>query len=211
MYSDLLRMVGSNRVVYYGGTKNRFGLKPYMSAGNTIPLDPRAMKGFNPMMQAMLESFDNDYWAEPVAKFPYSYSLAKALFTNFFQFDLAITSARVLHQPQYHSILGLPGIKESYHSLLAHYADFAKEHGLKPVLVFIPENNRDMVTGDELAQYAKESFPGTFTLVPVGEGIDPARYTREGPECVHPSSYGYEMIAKAVGAAIENIDYSTTK
>ena len=200
MYENLYRMVNSYRPVLYS-TSSNYTLKPYMAAGQIVPLPgSHVLENLDQFMQAADKSFDNDFWARPVAEFPYLLALGRSLGSNYFIYRKFQREFRKLGMPEYFLIFDDDGIERNLIALLNQYAKLAREWGVQPVAIFIPRNQLDTSSASEfIAQHRAEIDP-QLQLGDVGEfpGVDWAAFNlskQNGGNICHPSAYGYQTIA----------------
>lgn len=207
MYENLYRMVNSYRPVLYGNSSN-FTLKPYMAAGKLVPHPGgEALESLEQFMQVADTSFDQDFWARPVAGFPYLLALGKSLGSNYFYYRKLQREFRKLGKPEYFLIFDDDEIKLNLVALLNQYAGLAREWGVQPVAVFIPRNRRDTTSAGEFIAQNRASIDPQLLLgdVAAAADIDWSVFNLEEPDSdniCHPSPYGYQAIADYIARFI---------
>lgn len=200
MYENLYRMVNSYRPVLYSGSSD-YTLKPYMSAGQIVPHPgEQVFEGIEQFKRAADDSFDNDFWAKPVARFPYLIALGKSLGSNYFYYRKLQKELRTIGQPEYFLVFDDTEVRMNLVALLNEYARLAKDWGVQPVALFIPRNQLDTSSAAQfIAKHRREIDP-RLVLGDVGEfdGVDWTIFNNREPEgdnICHPSPYGYRVIA----------------
>jgi hypothetical protein len=208
MYENIYRMVNSYRAVLYENAFD-YGLKPYMAGGKIRPYPgPAALTDIKQFKVYANHAFDTDFWAKPVATFPYTISLLRGVSTNYFYFRRFQKHFRKLGFPEYFLAFRSEAFLSELFPLLEQYTRFAQQHALTPVLVFIPRNAYDTKSAASLIREQADRFPAGLVVGDVGmEDIDWGRFNRINPEsgdACHPSVYGYARIADYVAALLRN-------
>ncbi len=200
MYENLYRMLNSYQPVLYSSSSN-YLLKPYMAGGRLIP-NPGigAYSNINRFRQAAEKAFDDDFWAKPRAGFPYLVSLGKSLSSNYFYYQKLQKALRILGVPEYLLMFESEAVQLNLVSLLNQYAQLAKELGLRPIVIFIPNNRRDTASAAKFIDRRRPEIDSDLLMGDVGRfsDIDWLKFNLEqegGDDICHPSPYGYQMIA----------------
>lgn len=203
MYENLFRMVNSYRPVLYS-TSSNYSLKPYMMGGEIIPHPGSdSLADINQFKVAANRAFDNDFWAKPLAQFPYLISLGKSLTTNYFWYRKLQKQFRKLGVPEYFLIFESSEIQANMISLLNQYANFSRDHNFKPVAVFIPRNSYDISSASKFINRHRSKISPDLLLGDVGThpNVDWTDFNLredDGNNTCHPSPYGYQAIAEYI-------------
>ena len=202
MYENLYRMMNSFRPVLYENALD-YGLKPYM-ADEQIQPHPgsEAFENLDSVRHYAVNAFNNDFWAKPAARFPYSLSLVRALGSNYFYFRKLQKQFRRLGIPEYFLLFKSEEISAQLVSLMNQFAEYALGEGLRPVVVFIPRNRYDRQSAAEFVARNQDRFRENLLIGDVGSSdIDWKRFNLEeqgNDNICHPSPYGYRMIAEYI-------------
>jgi len=203
MYGDVYRMMNSYRPVLIKGSAMLYGLKPYMAGGDIRPHPGRrVLEHIDAFRDHAKRAFDNDYWAKPEFRFPYSLSLLRALKSNYFYHMTFEKKWQKFGIPEYFLAFRSDDILAELFALLDQYAEFARQKGLKPVVIFIPRNGKDTVSAAQMIDANRKRFPPGLSVGDVGSAaIDWDKFNLvsadDGEPC-HPSAYGYQKIAEYV-------------
>jgi hypothetical protein len=200
MYENLHRMMNSYRPVLYSKSSD-YTLKPHMSGGQLV-LHPgeRALENLEQFRPVADKAFDNDFWAKPVAGFPYLLTLGKSLSSNYFYYRKLQGSLRKLGRPEYFLTFEADEIRMNLIALLNQYASQAREWGAQPVAIFIPRNRLDTSSASEFIAHSRADIDAGLLLgdVAAARDIDWDKFNQqeEGSDnSCHPSPYGYQAIA----------------
>jgi len=202
MYENLYRMVNSYRPVLYVNSSN-FTLKPYMAGGKLVPHPGSdVFESMELLKQVAEKSFDQDFWARPVAEFPYLLAVGRSFASNYFYYRKLQREFRKLGKPEYFLIFEDEEIKLNLIALLNQYASLAREWGVQPVAVFIPRNRRDTSSAVKFIAQNRAKIDSQLLLGDVAESarIDWMKFNQqEGSDNIcHPSPYGYQAIAEYI-------------
>jgi hypothetical protein len=200
MYENLYRMMNSYRPVLYTASSD-YTLKPYMAGGHMVPHPGAAV--FDSLEQfeaAARHSFDNDFWAKPVAKFPYSLALGRSLASNYFYFRKLQRAVSRLGKPEYSQIFNADDIKLNLVALLNQYASMASDWGVQPVAIFVPRNRLDTSSASAFIAQNRAAIDARLLLGDVAKfpGVDWVKFNtqeKNSDNICHPSVYGYQTIA----------------
>lgn len=204
MYENLYRMMNSYRPVLYTNSSN-FTLKPYMAAGELVPHPGGdVFASLERFKQAADKSFDRDFWARPVAEFPYTLAVGRSFSSNYFYYRKLQREFRKLGKPEYFLIFDDEEVKLNLIALLNQYAEFAREWGVQPVAVFIPRNRLDTSSAAEFIAQNRGAIDSRLLIGDVAEstGVDWERFNQQeagSDNICHPSGYGYQAIADYIG------------
>ena len=72
------------------------------------------------------KAFDEDFWARPVARFPYSFALLESLTSNNFKYRKVQREFRKLGKPEYFLIFANRDVRLNLIALLNEYASMAR-------------------------------------------------------------------------------------
>jgi hypothetical protein len=200
MYENVYRMVNSYRPVLYS-TSSDFTLKPFMSNGKIVPHPGSQV--FDSLEQFKLAAdvtFDNDFWAKPVAEFPYLVALGKSLNSNYFIYRKLQKTLRKAGMPEYQMVFADEEIQRNLVALLNQFADMSRQWGVQPIVIFIPRNELDISSASEFIEQHRSQFDARLVIGDVAEvgDIDWLKFNlreERGDNICHPSSYGYQTIA----------------
>jgi lysophospholipase L1-like esterase len=208
MYENVYRMVNSYRPVLYDKSET-YGLKPYMSGGAIVPHPgAAALHDVATFRTHAIAAFEQDFWAKPKHRFPYSIALLRALSTNYYWFQRVQRPFPKIGAPEYFLAFRSPAIAGELRALLNQYATYAKSRGLRPVAVFIPRNRYDTQSASRFINANRELLDRDLVLADVG-AADVAwdRFNLEEPDSnniCHPTPYGYRQIAEHVAAVLQD-------
>lgn len=203
MYGDIYRMMNSYRPVLIRGSAMLYGLKPYMAGGDIRPHPGRqALENIDGFRVYANRAFDNDFWAKPERRFPYSLSLWRGLTSAYFRHMQFEKKLQKIGVPEYFLAFRSDDILAELFALLDRYAGFARQRGLQPAVVFIPRNGHDTQSAAEMIDANRSRFPRGLLVGDVGTAaIDWDKFNLvsvdDGSPC-HPSAYGYQKIAEYV-------------
>ncbi len=206
MYENLYRMMNSYRPVLYEKTSD-YGLKPYM-ADAQIQSHPgsESFKDIDSFRRYAASAFSNDFWAKPVARFPYSLSLVNSLRSNYFYFRKLQKQFRALGFPEYFLVFKSEQVSSQLISLMNQFTEYALGAGVQPIVVFIPRNRYDTQSASDFVAINQDQFNEKLLIGDVGNAdLDWKKFNLEEADnnnTCHPSSYGYRMIAEYVGELI---------
>jgi hypothetical protein len=200
MYEDATRMLNSYRLVVFGRTGIRFGLKPYLRDGQVMPPPGRdAFRDLASMRAAANEAFDHDFWARPRPRFPYAAALVRASLAPANWYPALQRVTRWLGWPRDRLLYSLPPVRRGLGAIYDRFARLAKQHKLAAVVVFIPQENADHTSGETAVRAATDAQRRAIHILNVGGDFDWAHFN--GPTC-HPNAAGYRMIADGVARAV---------
>ncbi len=200
MYENLYRMVNSYRPVLYTASSD-YSLKPYMAGGHIVPHPGSQVFDSLEQFKAVAQkSFDHDFWAKPIAQFPYSVALGRSLSSNYFYYRKLQRAAGRLGKPEYFLIFEAQEIKHNLIALLNQYAGMAVEWGVQPVAVFVPRNRLDTSSASTFIAQNRAAIDARLLLGDVAEfpGVDWIKFNtleKGGDNICHPSAYGYQTMA----------------
>lgn len=209
MYENLYRMVNSYRPVLYTASSD-YTLKPYMAGGQIVPHPGSQVFDSLEQFRAVAEpAFDHDFWAKPVAQFPYSLALGRSLASNYFYYRKFQRAVSRLGKPEYFLIFNAEEIKLNLISLLNQYAAMAVERGVQPVVVFVPRNRLDTSSASRFIAQHRADIDSRLLVGDVAElpGVDWIKFNTQeagGDNICHPSVYGYQTIAEYIAQFLRN-------
>jgi hypothetical protein len=200
MYENLYRMVNSYRPVLYTASSD-YTLKPYMAGGHIVPHPgPQVFDSLAQFKTAAAAAFDNDFWAKPVARFPYTLALARSLASNYFHYRKFQRAVSRLGKPEYFLIFKADDIRQNLIALLNQYAAMAAQRGVQPIAIFVPRNRLDLSSASEFIAQNRAAIDPRLLLGDVAEfpGVDWVKFNtqeKDSDNTCHPSVYGYQTIA----------------
>lgn len=200
MYENLYRMLNSYRPVLYTASSD-YTLKPYMADGHIVPHPGSQVFDSLVQFKTVAErSFDHDFWAKPVVKFPYSVALGRSLSSNYFYYRKLQRAFSRLGKPEYFLIFNADEIKLNLIALLNQYASVAVEQGVQPVVIFVPRNRLDTLSASKFIEQHRQEIDARLRIGDVAEfpGVDWVKFNSVeagGDNICHPSRYGYQTIA----------------
>ncbi len=208
MYENVYRMMNSYRPVLYDKT-NPFSFKPFMSeAGIGEHPGAAAFADLDRLTAHANRAFDEDFWAKPRHRFPYSLSLARALDSNFFRFRKLQKRFRNLGYPEYFMTFGSDAFAVPLFGLLEAFSAFAEERGVTPAVVFVPRNRLDTESVSKLLDASADRIPAGLIVGDVARAdLDWEAFNLYDPEddnICHPSPYGYRAIAEFMDALLRS-------
>lgn len=203
MYENIYRMKNSYRPALSHDSPEVYGLKPYIADGVIRPHPGRQVLGdIESFREYAKHAFDNDFWARPESRFPYSLSLLRSLKSNYFYYVQLQKIWRNVGIPEYSLAFRSEDILLELFSLLNQYVVFAQQKNLKPAVVFIPRNGYDTHSAAKMINANRNRFPQGLLIGDVGDAaVDWDKFNlvsvENGNPC-HPSAYGYQRIADYV-------------
>jgi len=146
------------------------------------------------------QSFDHDFWAKPVAQFPYSVALCRSLASNYFYYRKFQRAVSRLGKPEYFLIFNADEIKLNLIAPLNQFTGMAVKRGVQPVVIFGPRNRLDTSSASGFIAQHRADIDSSLLLGDVGEfpGVDWVKFNTQeegGNNICHPSVYGYQTIA----------------
>lgn len=204
MYENLYRMMNSYRPVLYGSSSH-FTLKPYMDDGRIVshPGD-KPLQSLEQFIRTAERSFDHDFWAKPVAEFPYLLAVTKSLGSDHIYYRRIQREFRKLGKPEYFLIFADDEVERNLVALLNEYAEMAEEWGVRPAAIFIPRNRLDTTSASKFIAQNRSKIDSRLLVGDVAEfeGVDWAQFNLQDTDSdniCHPSPYGYGVIAEYTG------------
>ncbi|MCA1510378.1 hypothetical protein [Bradyrhizobium sp. NBAIM01] len=208
MYDDFARLLNGYRPVYFftSYTGSPYGFKPYLSHGQLHPLvAPPPWADIKTAWKAANTGFDTDYWRKPKAEFPYVASLVSAISTNSFYYKFIPSRLyRLLGLPEYQLLLNSVAVQESFTVIIDLLDNLAEQKQLATLVALIPRSGADTRSGADLIERIKKQKQHRTELVNIDTDIDWTRYNLKDDEC-HPSTYGYEAIAKSIAKSVQRL------
>lgn len=208
MYENLYRMMNSYRPVLYTQSSD-YSLKPYMADGRIVPHPgDQVFDSLRQFEQVAGKAFDDDFWAKPVAEFPYSLALGRSLASNYFYYRKMQRLTRKLGKPEYLLIFNAREIQRNLIALLNQYAGMAQDWGVQPVAIFVPRNRFDTTSATEFIARHRKDIDARLLLGDVGEfaGVDWIKFNyaqASGDNTCHPSPYGYDAVARYIAGFLQ--------
>lgn len=199
MYENIYRMMNSYWPVLYDTFD--YGLKPHMSNGVITGFPGsevfRDIKTFRTRAEI---AYDEDFWAKPKFQFPWTFSLYRAIETNYFYFKVFQKNLRNIGIPEYTLAYKSEIITRNLISILNKFAQLSISNNLVPLVIFIPRNAYDTNSASEFLEKYGFQLDNKLGVVDVGRGLlDWDKYnirTDDSTNICHPSAYGYREIAK---------------
>ncbi|MEZ5504166.1 MAG: hypothetical protein R3E50_16475 [Halioglobus sp.] len=203
MYENLYRMLNSYRPVLYTQSSD-YSLKPYMADGHIVPHPGSQVFDSLDQFKAVAEqAFDHDFWAKPVARFPYTLALGKSLASNYFYYRKLQRAVSRLGKPEYFLIFNADEIRLNLIALLNEYAVMARSWNVQPVVIFVPRNRLDTSSASKFIEQHRAELDAGLIIGDVAEyeGVDWVKFNlqeKTGNNICHPSPYGYQTIAEYI-------------
>lgn len=203
MYENVYRMLNSYRPVLYTASSD-YTLKPYMAGGHIVPHPgSQVFDSLEQFKTAAEQSFDHDFWAKPVAQFPYSVALGRSLASNYFYYRKLQRAFSRMGKPEYFLIFKSDEIKLNLIALLNQYTGMAVERGVQPVVIFVPRNRLDTSSASAFIAQHRTAIDARLLLGDVAESpdVDWVKFNsleEGGDNICHPSAYGYQTIAEYI-------------
>ena len=198
MHENIRRLVNSFRPVYYLSTPF-FGFKPYVNRDGFVdnPNSPEPLD-YKEVIQLTASAYRNDYWGSSLAEFPFTRSLGKVIFSNQFKLrSLTFFNSRILGNAYYSGDYSNAYLTERLRQLIDLYIEFAEMKDVFPIVVFIPMNKLDIQGATLFVRDLRVDYTDRALLIDVSDAdIDWNSYNIKST--VHPTEYGYSMIAKAI-------------
>jgi hypothetical protein len=208
MYENVHRLVNSYRPVLKDDARP-YLLKPYMAHGVLVPhpgLEP--LEDFAVFLRHAHAAFDDDFWARPRRRFPYTLAFVRGLRSNAFVFRELPYDLRDYGVPEYAWTFEAERFRRELIAAFDHFVAVAQRHGLQPVVVFFPRNRFDTSSASSFLATQRQRFPAGLVAADAGAAaIDWDRYNLEGersgePDLCHPSAYGYDALAEGVAQTL---------
>jgi hypothetical protein len=197
MHDDIRRMANSIRGVIGTGSTDP-GLKPYVRHGKYVPLN--YPKDYASFVEEAYRRFREDYWARPEARFPYTISLIRALWTPSF-----ISRVMSAWRDQSFEYLVSNELRDSLQAVVFDFVETARANGIQPVVVFIPASKHTYRISEDFVARLNRALGNTLVYEFADDSVDWTRFnlSADGIGC-HPSPYGYEKLADFIADAIEH-------
>lgn len=207
LYDDSARMLNRFRPLLQRPTGRGFGLKPYVEDGafHAIP-GGAPYRDVASLLAAARSAYDTDYWRRARARFPYSASAIEMLALPSFWIPALTQLAESVGRPHYEVMHRVPSMRRNLLALYDRFADWSSRHGLRGVVVLIPVDAQDQISGSLAidAATAAQRRALIFHNVTTGDG---STYRQVG--WCHPSPAGYRTIAQSVASVIGGLPASS--
>ena len=208
MYENIRRIANSYFPVYYKEIKNIFSFKPHMALGDDGPYYVANANGPKPLpfdrLDGIVKAFQKDFWAKHVARFPYSLGLIPNLGSNYVFFKGAGKLSRNAGLPLFGFDYRNEKLLIRLTAVIKRFVKVAKSKGILPVIVFIPLNGHDRTSPDQFIAKMESELGEQTVFVNAGQAeIDWSIFNIRLYRC-HPSTTGYETIAKEIYDALKN-------
>jgi lysophospholipase L1-like esterase len=209
MYEDVLRLVNGYRPILHDA-RMLYAFKPYMRNGVVVPHPgERALSDFAEVRRLVDDAYDHDFWARPRRTFPYSLALGRALASSHFLLRDLARDLRKWGVPEFAFAFRSPEIAADLVAFFDRFAAYARGHGLRPLVVFLPRSRFDTTSAARFVARERTRFPADLAIADLGEA--PIHWDRYNLQVVsghdldicHPSAYGYDAIAEYVAALID--------
>lgn len=208
MYENVHRLVNSYRPVLKDDARP-YLLKPYLANGVLVPHPGReSLEDFAVFLRHANAAFDDDFWARPRRRFPYTLALVRGLRSNAFLFRELPHDLRDYGVPEYAWTFEAERFRRELVAAFDHFAAVAGRHGLQPVVVFFPRSHFDTSSASSFLAAQQQRFPAELVAADAGAAaIDWDRYNlvreRSGElDLCHPSAYGYDALAEVVAQTL---------
>jgi hypothetical protein len=208
MHEDVFRVLNSYRPAYAdnnaGWAIHRF--KPYFDEKGVFvanKITENVIKDETEIRAEATRAFDTDFFRRPIARFPYSIALARALVSRGFQIDLLASISRHMGRGIYDMPLQLAVYRRPMTSIFRQFADEAEKRGMNPVVLLIPKNGSDHGTGQTIKEMADNNDRRRLIFVDIS-AIDFNWSTfnlRPDGDC-HPSPTGHRFIADTLAQSL---------
>jgi lysophospholipase L1-like esterase len=208
MYEDLLRLVNRYRPVLHDA-RMLYAFKPYMADGAVVPHPgARAFGDLAELRRLVDDAYDHDFWARPRLRFPYSLALLRSVTSHAFLLRDLPRELRKRGVPEFGFAFRSEALVREVVAFFGRFAAIAAEHGMRPIVVFLPRSRFDTTSAAGFIEREHARFPAGLTVVDAGTApIDWDRYNLEvvhgdDHDLCHPSAYGYDAIAAFVADTI---------
>lgn len=204
MYENIFRMVNSYRPVL-ADKSSPYRIKPFIAQGQIKQPGPGVLRNMDAFRQYAITAFDQDFWAKPKHRFPFTISYLRALISNYCYYKRLSRKLRKIGIPEYFLAYRADSFSKELVSLLEQFTDFARQHQVRPVVVFTPRDKYDTRSVSKFIQKNMERLPKDLVICDVGAAdIDWDRYNlldrskKNNINICHPSPYGHQKIAEYV-------------
>jgi hypothetical protein len=203
-------MVNSYRPILHEDN-SKYAMKPFMKQSEIEPHPGlEAFKDVDTFKWHVNLVFDNDFWARPAHRFPFSVSFIRAMTTDFFYFKKVPRKLRKFGLSEFRLAYGSQTFSQELIPLLDLYAELAKQQNLVPVVLFIPRDKYDVQSPSRFVVENRERLSKDLLIGDVGTAdIDWEKYnlldTKEADNIrfCHPSPYGHQKIAEYIVDLLE--------
>ncbi|MDJ0947524.1 MAG: hypothetical protein QNJ94_01235 [Alphaproteobacteria bacterium] len=201
MYENIMRMANAYRPALIRRSKMPFGFKPFVKVENGVARhvsNPNAapLQPGEELRDAALSAMDQDYWYKPRERFPYIVSVARVLANKKPRQMFTERVNTLIGRPQFGQYYKEPDLYLGLQSVVTRFANAAKKRGVRPLVLFLPQNRLDRSSPSEFIADMESELSGVDFIDMGRAEIDWGRYNDKTP--CHPSPYGYRMIAEYV-------------
>lgn len=197
MHEDIRRVVNSFRPANASRFDTRMGLKPYIVEDAVI--EAPSIASYEEFIAEAKRRFEDDFWARPAFRFPYSVSLLRAVISNAF-FIPRIAS---LGRPQFSYEYETDGpLLRALTAAINRWRTSASNAGVMPFVLFVPLNGGDAGVSGQYVKSLNASAGQAFAFEFADPTIDWSRYNLKPKGACHPSGYGHERIAAFIASHI---------
>jgi hypothetical protein len=206
MYENIGRLATRWTTAYYSNFGIPFGFKPFVDPreleAGIQPNPNRAALPYADLLALAHSVLREDFWAKPPpASFPYLLSMARLFGDRAFDYRVLQRWRRFVDGttfPLYEDAAAAAALAHVVERFIAS----AAASGMQPVVVFMPEHPRDRVSASALVHELRAGHPEAI-LLDVGDvAMDWDRYLVANQRGCHPSSEGYQAIARYVADAL---------
>jgi hypothetical protein len=203
MYENVRRIRNGYRAALYVGT-SPFQYKPWLDVrdgevvarpnANVPPAESAAA-----LVERARRAFRSDYYAPEPARFPYLLSVVRGFGRP--TIGLRIGEALRPTYEQYYSDAEYARIMEY---AVERFIAVAERAGLRPLVVFLPNNPRDLTSPGPLVEATNARHGALYALDAGDMDIDWERYNVR-PGHGHPSAYGQARIAAFLAPSVRDL------
>lgn len=201
MFENIRRNVNSYTAVFTG-EDGVFGVRPYISGSDVLAPPASIFDGLDAFKGYARDRLAVDHWATPQPSFPNTLSLVRLVSSPSFAVR---NTSRVMklfgrqYQPDYADA----ALTRALTVVARRFEAAAHAANLTPVVIFVPQNGSDQRSPQLwIEQYKSDTSSKMDVRLMDTTGIDWSRYNLGPGGSCHPSSEGYDAIAKAYVAAL---------
>lgn len=201
MHENIRRNVNTYMAVFTG-EQGVFAVRPYIDGGSVKLVPTKVFDSLANFKSYARSALLADFWAAPPASFPRTVALVKLMGSRSFWIRNTSRAMAMLGR-QYAPDYADPDLTGALSIVVRRFVDAARAAKLTPMVIFIPQNRRDLDSPANWIEDYRRSKHGDVEMQIMDiSGVDWTRYNQMQDGSCHPSSYGYDMIAKAYAKAL---------
>ena len=194
MYENIRRLRTSYRFVMQYSGHSVFMYKPWLDVidGKVVVFEnpnKHIVQSEEELEKLAMSAIRNDYYAPEPLRFPYVARLLSALMKKSIQLRFL-----ELFRPMYKQYYFDVEYRQIMIHAIHHFIQQTNNAGLQPLVVFLPNNRRDITSPDSMVIEINDYYGKNYVYNAGNMKIDWNLYNLRPGEC-HPSEYGHQSLA----------------